>query len=196
MRRQWMMVMALLIVAGCAPRRELVAPPAAELQPANVRLQGAVKPADAWLQAAYKPATWMLDVDLSAVGLPLPSLSDRYSYMVYAFDGRNTLVPSDWGLLPGGSSDTTDHYLIAVDGVSWEAAMRAARGAGDLPSAAAPAEGMGFQYLGTQPSAHVRYALFGERPPAGPISLVFVYIGPAPDRQVLWTTTVHVTLPG
>lgn len=196
MRWRWISVAALLVITGCSSIQDSVAPPAAALQPANVRLQATVTPADEWLRAHYPTARWMLQVELNSVGQPLPSASEPYSYMVYVFDGRDCLLPSDWGPFPGGSAATTDPYLIASDGLSWEAAVQSAKDAGDLPSTVSLQGGYGFRYLGTQPSARVRYALSGDQPPAGPISIVFVLIGPPPERKALWTTTAHSAMPG
>lgn len=198
MRLQWLSIATLLVLTSCSvfPRQ----PAPIRLRPADVRLHAAVKPADPWLREHNHAAPpWMLEVELSSAGPPLLAKDDSYSYMVYAFDGEANVQPSDWGETPGRSQrapDAIDHYLIAADGLSWEAAVRNAQGSGDLPATVSTLQlGYGFRNDGTRSTAKVRYVLGGKQPPARRIALVFVSIGPPPARKPLWTASFHATAP-
>lgn len=196
MRWQRLSVVMLLVVTGCSAVSGHAE--SALLRPPDVRLKAAVTPADEWLRLYYPNTRWMLQVDLGSAGPPLLPTPERYSYMVYAFNGQSCILPSDWGEAPGGSkrdAAATDPYLIASDGLSWEAAVQATQSTGGLSSTASELpQGYGFRYLGTHSTAKVRYALSGDQPPTQRVVVVFVLSGAPPERKVLWTTTALATL--
>lgn len=140
--------------------------------------------------------TPVLEVQVhNASGLPLHHPNDRYTHVLYLFDGARPVNPEGWGEVTmgiGHPAGTLDRFTLG-DGALFMLAVEMAQSQGALPHDYSGATfATGVTYVADEPAFYAQYPLTAISPNASQVSAVLVYLEPRTKQSWIQVQTIRL----